>query len=63
VASSSAYLVASIVNWPFFSNMNPTDPGVPRFPPLRDILCRMSATVRVGLSVIASMMSATPPGP
>ena len=45
------------------SNMNDTELLVPRLPPPRDSLARISATVRVALSVSAWIMMATPPGP
>jgi hypothetical protein len=40
-----------------------TEFAAPRFPPLRVKACRTSATVRLGLSVVASMKMAAPPGP
>ena len=43
--------------------MNETELLAPRLPPYFDSLKRTSATVRVGLSVSAWIMSATPPGP
>ena len=39
------------------------EPGSPRFPPYLPSRCRISAPVRLRLSVSASISSATPPGP
>ena len=60
---SSDELAASSMTWPRWSNIHATDPVAPRLPPLRLKAWRISATVRVGLSVVASMKMAAPPGP
>jgi hypothetical protein len=52
-----------MVIWPRRSNIQATEPVVPRLPPLRDSQRRMSATVRFPLSVSDSIMMATPAGP
>jgi hypothetical protein len=44
------------------SNIQATELDAPRLPPLRLKACRISATVRFALSVVASMKMAAPPG-
>ncbi len=48
---------------PARSNMKETEPVSPMLPPFLLKIARMSAAVRFRLSVIASTMMATPPGP
>ena len=50
-------------NTPLRSNMNESDPLVPKAPPPRLKYIRIFATVRVGLSVAVSINTATPCGP
>jgi hypothetical protein len=48
---------------PLRSNMNPTLPVSPRFPPFFEKVDRTVDAVRLRLSVIASTITATPLGP
>ena len=63
IAGSSSHFPTGTMICPFRSNMNATEFVAPKLPPRRDSLARTSATVRVGLSVSAAIMMATPPGP
>jgi hypothetical protein len=49
-------------NTPIFLNWNATLPVLPRLPPPFEKMARTWATVRVGLSVADSTMTATPCG-
>jgi YebC/PmpR family DNA-binding regulatory protein len=60
---SSSISSFDIVIIPFFSNIQFTHPCSPKFPPVLDIICRISGTVLFLLSVITSIIIAVPPGP
>src|SRR3989441_5145619 len=60
---SSSARVASTVIWALRSNIHATEFVAPRLPPRHWKTWRISATVRLGLSVVASMRRAAPPGP
>src|ERR1051325_9234798 len=63
ITVSSSARVASTVIWALRSNIHATEFAARRLPPWRWNTCRISATVRLALSVVASMSSAAPPGP
>ena len=61
--SCAASEVSRIRMTPFFSNCQATEPLLPILPPRLLNTARMSATVRLTLSVSVSMKMAVPPGP
>ncbi len=62
MASASAFLASNAIT-PTRSNMNDTEPVSPRLPPDLVKKERTSEAVRLRLSVSASTITATPPGP
>ena len=65
-ASSIASALATLASYstmPTWSNMNDTAPVSARLPPFLVKLARTSPAVRLRLSVSASTITATPPGP
>ena len=62
-ASSSISAVFSMMISPFLPNMYETDPETPRFPPFLSKAVFTDAAVLFLLSVSASTIIATPPGP
>ena len=63
MSRSSSTCPFGIRKCPAFSNIQPTEPVSPRFPPYFENRCRTSLTVRFRLSVAAWTKTATPPGP
>ena len=61
--SSASFPFASISMMPFCSKSHCTEPDSPSFPLWRVNAARTSAAVRFRLSVAASTMIETPPGP
>ena len=61
ITLSGSWREASTRICPFGSNIQETEPSLPRFPPCFDRMWRITATVRFSLSVRHSMKSATPP--
>ena len=59
----SSSLSRLTVTMPLRSNCQPTAPGSAMLPPLRLKRLRISAPVRLRLSLRVSTMMATPPGP
>ena len=57
------HALAEMVDWPSRSKPWLTEPEAPRLPPFFEKAVRMLVAVRLRLSVSASTISATPPGP